>query len=56
MLGVPAVIVSELLDFQQCQLPVAVAEHDVGEGLALPQWTIDEDTEQPATPWRYAPD
>jgi uncharacterized OB-fold protein len=25
---------------------------DVAPGLALPQWTIDEDAEQP-TPWRY---
>lgn len=26
---------------------------DVGEGLSLPQWTLDEDAEQPETPWRY---
>jgi hypothetical protein len=25
---------------------------DVGDGLALPQWTIDEDAAQPV-PWRY---
>jgi uncharacterized OB-fold protein len=25
---------------------------DIGEGFALPQWTIDEDAVQPA-PWRY---
>ena len=25
----------------------------VTDGLALPQWTIDEDAEQPV-PWRYA--
>lgn len=25
----------------------------VTEGFALPQWTIDEDAEQPETPWRY---
>lgn len=25
----------------------------VTEGLALPQWTIDEEAEQPETPWRY---
>ncbi len=25
----------------------------VGAGLALPQWTIDEDAPQPAQPWRY---
>src|SRR5690606_20313449 len=24
----------------------------VGEGFAIPQWTIDEDAEQPV-PWRY---
>jgi uncharacterized protein len=27
---------------------------DVGDGLAIPQWTIDESAPQPATPWRYA--
>ena len=27
---------------------------DVAEGLALPHWTLDEDAEQPDTPWRYA--
>lgn len=27
---------------------------DVAPGLALPQWTIDEDAEQPAEVWRYA--
>jgi hypothetical protein len=26
---------------------------DVSDGLALPQWTIDETATQPATPWRY---
>jgi len=26
---------------------------DVTEGLALPQWTIDETATQPATVWRY---
>lgn len=26
---------------------------NVTYGLALPQWTIDEDAEQPAKPWRY---
>ncbi|MDP6346653.1 MAG: OB-fold domain-containing protein [Alphaproteobacteria bacterium] len=29
---------------------------DVAEGLALPQWTIDETAEQPARPWRYPED
>ena len=27
---------------------------DVADGLALPQWTIDEAAAQPARPWRYA--
>ena len=26
---------------------------DVGEGIALPQWTLDEAATQPAAPWRY---
>jgi hypothetical protein len=26
---------------------------DVSEGLALPQWTIDESASQPEKPWRY---
>jgi uncharacterized OB-fold protein len=26
---------------------------DVGPGLALPQWTLDETATQPANPWRY---
>jgi len=26
---------------------------DVGEGIALPQWTIDETAAQPANVWRY---
>jgi len=26
---------------------------DVSDGLSLPQWTLDEDADQPATPWRY---
>ena len=25
----------------------------VGDGLALPQWTIDESADQPPEPWRY---
>ncbi|MEM7250965.1 MAG: OB-fold domain-containing protein [Pseudomonadota bacterium] len=25
----------------------------VGEGFAVPNWTIDEDANQPAEPWRY---
>src|SRR5205807_7675846 len=27
---------------------------DVSEGIALPQWTIDETAQQPAKVWRYA--
>jgi uncharacterized protein len=27
---------------------------DVGDGLSLPQWTIDNDAKQPDKPWRYA--
>jgi uncharacterized OB-fold protein len=26
---------------------------DVGPGLAIPQWTIDESASQPEKPWRY---
>ena len=26
---------------------------DVGPGLSLPQWTIDESATQPDKPWRY---
>ena len=26
---------------------------DAGEGIAIPQWTIDEAAAQPANPWRY---
>ena len=26
---------------------------DVADGLALPQWTLDETATQPAAPWRY---
>lgn len=26
---------------------------DAGPGLAVPHWTIDEQAEQPARPWRY---
>lgn len=27
---------------------------DVAEGLSLPQWTLDEEADQPDTPWRYS--
>ena len=26
---------------------------DVGDGMSLPQWTLDETAQQPASPWRY---
>jgi uncharacterized OB-fold protein len=26
---------------------------DIGDGIAVPLWAIDEDAEQPASPWRY---
>ena len=26
---------------------------EVGEGFALPHWTVDESAEQPESPWRY---
>lgn len=33
---------------------VKVVFKDVGEGLAMPLWQVDEDAEQPSSPWRYA--
>jgi uncharacterized protein len=32
---------------------VKVVFRDIGEGLALPLWTVDESAEQPVKPWRY---
>ena len=32
---------------------VKMAFVDVNDEFALPQWTIDEDAEQPDEPWRY---
>ena len=32
---------------------VKVVFKDIGEGIAMPLWTIDEDAEQPDEPWRY---
>lgn len=32
---------------------VRVVWKDMGEGLALPLWTLDSEAEQPAEPWRY---
>jgi uncharacterized OB-fold protein len=26
---------------------------DAGEGIAIPQWTLDESAQQPEKPWRY---
>ncbi len=33
---------------------VRVVFKDIGEGIAMPLWAVDEDVEQPAAPWRYA--
>ncbi len=32
---------------------VRVVLHDIGGGMALPQWTVDEAAKQPERPWRY---
>lgn len=32
---------------------VRMVFRDVADGLALPQWTIDDTASQPARPWRY---
>lgn len=32
---------------------VKVVFKDIGDGIAVPLWAIDEDAEQPASPWRY---
>ncbi len=32
---------------------VRMVFQDVGEGLSLPMWTIDETAQQPEKPWRY---
>ena len=32
---------------------VRVVLKDIGGGMALPQWTLDEAADQPARPWRY---
>ena len=32
---------------------VRMVFHKVSDGLALPFWALDENTEQPRTPWRY---
>lgn len=32
---------------------VRMVFQDVGDGISLPMWTIDEGAEQPASPWRY---
>ncbi|MCZ6889391.1 MAG: OB-fold domain-containing protein [Gammaproteobacteria bacterium] len=33
---------------------VRVVFKDIGEDIAIPLWTIDEEADQPETPWRYA--
>ena len=33
---------------------VRIVYVDVGEGFAIPQWTVDEQAPQPGRPWRYA--
>jgi len=33
---------------------VKVVFKDIGEGLAVPLWQVDDETEQPGDPWRYA--
>ncbi len=32
---------------------VRVVFKDIGPGIALPLWTVDEQAEQPSEPWRY---
>lgn len=32
---------------------VKMVFQDVGDGISLPMWTIDDGAEQPASPWRY---
>ncbi len=32
---------------------VKVVLKDLGDGMALPQWTLDDEAEQPTAPWRY---
>ncbi len=32
---------------------VRMVFNDVTDGLAIPNWTLDEDAEQPERPWRY---
>jgi len=32
---------------------VQVLMTDIGGGMALPQWVVDDSAEQPAKPWRY---
>jgi len=33
---------------------VKVVFKDIGEGLAVPLWQVDDEADQPETPWRYA--
>ena len=32
---------------------VRVVFKDIGDGIAVPLWTIDDEAEQPDSPWRY---
>ena len=32
---------------------VKVIFQDMGDGIAMPLWVVDQDVEQPAQPWRY---
>ena len=32
---------------------VRVVFKDIGDGIAMPLWTVDEEAEQPESPWRY---
>ncbi|MDP6374441.1 MAG: OB-fold domain-containing protein [Pseudomonadales bacterium] len=33
---------------------VKVVFRDIGSGIAIPMWSIDDEVEQPEQPWRYA--
>ncbi|NOX50610.1 MAG: hypothetical protein GXP16_08750 [Gammaproteobacteria bacterium] len=35
---------------------VKVAFKDIGDDAAMPLWVVDEDEDQPETPWRYSPE
>ena len=57
---VPIVVVdaevhSQVFAFQRhAQAPrVKVVFKDIGSGIAMPLWAVDEEAEQPDEPWRY---